>query len=65
MIIYVFILESLIQPFPNQRGGGNGRERGGERALTDLSGVVVPQLLVEAVGVGLLPLDLGDDVEHV
>lgn len=38
-------------------------EEGGRGA--DLSWVVVPQLVVQPVGVGLLPLDLGDDVKHV
>lgn len=36
-----------------------------KETATDLPRVVVPQLLVQAVGVSLLPLDLGDDVEDV
>lgn len=32
---------------------------------TNLSGVVVPQLLVQPVGMGFLPLDLSDDVKNL
>lgn len=35
------------------------------RREADLSRVVVPQLVVQPVGVGFLPLDLGDDVKHL
>lgn len=31
----------------------------------DLPWVVVPQLVVQAVGMSLLSLDLGDDIKHV
>lgn len=32
---------------------------------TDLPWVVVPQLLVQAVGVSFLSLDLGDDIKNL
>ena len=45
---------------------GFGAQEGiGVLEPADLAGVVVPQLLVQAVGVSLLSLDLGDDIKDV
>lgn len=44
---------------------GFGAQEGFVVTGADLPGVVVPQLLVQAVGVSLLSLDLGDDIKHV